>query len=396
MSDVGLRPISKEKLEKLFKIVHFDKVSGKWKGKARASKELGISRPTIDKWLAQYPTGMPEKPHKTEPRYYQEFEQTETAKKIKELYWDLKEKQLTKTGEILFYALREAWRARNKKDPLTFDLEDFLFFFGTSTQAPYPPFVDPQTNKIAFPKAVALRFAMRMGKARDLADDPRFTTKGLKREKGRKKHWYLEEDEIIKVVNCINEPDTLVLTYLGFLIGGRFSALHGLTDAQIHRKEQFLMLYEPKVRRTIEKDLFDFSLEFLWQYIIDFNIKGRLFHWNLAEYNERLKKASIDAGLPQAKWMTTHILKHTCVTQMSLHGIDIDVISEYIGTDPKTLMDFYRGGGREKIRSQILDLPRKQETWKQFIQRLHPFFVARYNHIKPYAAKVDGIKAVKP
>ena len=62
--------------------------------------------------------------------------------------------------------------------------------------------------------------------------------------------------------------------------------------------------------------------------------------------------------------MTTHILKHTCVTQMSLHGIDIDVISEYIGTDPKTLMDFYRGGGREKIRSQILDLPRKQETWK--------------------------------
>lgn len=385
--------VTHSQLEELFKILKFKK--GKWKNISKASEKLGISRPTIYKILKLYPEGLPEKPKKTIPKYFQEWEQTECAKKIKELYWDRTKNRLSQMGEMISYILREAWRARNKKDPLTFDLEDYLFFWGTKEQAPYPPFVDPQTNKIEFHKAIALRFAMRMGVARDLVDDPRFTTKGLKREAGRKKHWYLEEDEIIRVVNCINEPDTLVLMYLGILVGGRFSALRGLNVAHIHRKEQFLMLYEPKVKRTVEKDLFDFSLEFIWRYIIDFDIKDRLFYWDIEEYNKRLKKASIDAGLPEQKWMTSHMLKHTCVTQMSLHGVDIDVISEYVGTDAATIMAYYRGGGREKIRAQILDLPRKQETWKQFVQRIHPYFVARYEHILPYAAKVNGIKAVR-
>jgi integrase len=393
----GLRPISQDKLEQLFKIVHFDKASGKWKHKKEASEKLGLSRPTIDKWLAQYSQGMPEKPHKTEPKYFQEFAQTECAAKIKELYYDRQLQGLSATGQHIYGTLREAWRARIKKDPLTFDLEDFLFFFGTSTQAPYPSFVDPLTNKISFNRAVALRTAMRIGKARDLVNDPKFTTLGLKREAGRRKAWYLEEEEIIKVVNCVNEPDTLMMFYLGLLLGGRFGALQGLRVGAIHRKEGFLTIFESKIAKRkggiVEKDMFDFSLEFVWQYIIDFDIKERLFEWDIDEYNERFKRASNEAGLPKEKEMTSHMFKHTCITQMSLHDVDIDVISEYVKTDAATIMQFYRGGGREKIRAQILDLPRHQETWKQFVLRLHSYFVARYNHIKPYAKKVDGIKA---
>jgi hypothetical protein len=392
----GLRPISKDKLERLFKIVRFDKVSGKWKGKARAAKELGLSRPTIDKWLAQYPQGMPEKPHKTEPRYFQEFEQTDCAKRVRSNYFDRKTNDMTSQGKRVYTVLREAWKTRNQKDPLTFDLQDFLFFWGTSTQAPYPPFVDPLTNKIAFNNAVCLRIAMRSGRARDLVDDLRFTTKGLKREAGRKRYWYLEEQEIIQVVNVINEPDTLEFFYLGILLGGRGNAVLAIHVGNVHRQAQCLDIYETKVHRTIEKDLFDFSLEFLWQYIIDFDLKDRLFSLDLDTINDRLIKASIEAGLPKQKWITTHMLKHTTVTQMGLHGVDIDVISDYVGTDPDTLMKFYRGGGREKIRAQILDLPRTQKTWKEFVKELHPYFVARYKAILPYAKKVDGIKAVKP
>lgn len=55
----------------------------------------------------------------------------------------------------------------------------------------------------------------------------------------------------------------------------------------------------------------------------------------------------------------SHMLKHTCITQMSLYNVDIDVISDYVGTDPDTIMKFYRGGGREKMRAQILGLERK-------------------------------------
>lgn len=384
--------ISRSKLERLFKILRYNKKSGKWKNKARAARELGISRPTIDKILRQYPEGMPKKPKKTEPVYFQRWAESDTAKKIAALYYKRELKGVSKQGNLVYTVLREAWKARGNKDPLTFDLEDFLFFFGTPTQAPYPPFIDPQTNKIAFNKAVCLRVAMRLGRAKDLVEDPRFTTKGLKREKGRKKHWYLEPEEIIRIVNCIREIDTLVLFYLGILLGGRFSALRRLKVSDIHRQAEFLNLYEPKVKKMVEKDLFKLSLEFVWQYIIDFDIKGKLFEWQLQDYNNRFKKASEEAGLPKEKRMTTHMLKHTCITQMSLHGVDVDVISEYVGTDAGTIMDFYRGGGRKKIRAQILGLKRIQKTWRQFIEEMHPYFVARYKHILPYAHKVDGIK----
>jgi hypothetical protein len=79
---------------------------------------------------------------------------------------------------------------------------------------------------------------------------------------------------------------------------------------------------------------------------------------------------------------------------MGLHGIDIDVISDYVGTDADTIMKFYRGGGRDKIRSQILDLPRHQETWKQFVQRIHPYFVKRYTMLKDQG--VQTIFGAKP
>lgn len=392
MSSSGLRAIPKDKLEKLFKIVRFDKVSGKWKGMSRASTELGISRPTIDKWLEQYPMGMPEKPHKTEPKYFEEFEQTECAKKIRSIYYDRAIQRLSREGEMVFRTCREAWKARNKQDPLTFDLEDFLFFFGTATQAPYPPFVDPQTNKISFHNAVGLRRAMSLGKARDLIDDPRFTTRELKREKGRRRFWYLEEDEIIKVVNVLNEPDTLIFFYLDLLIGGRGNAARAITVSNIHRQAQSLEIYETKVSRRVEKDMFDFSLNLIWQYIIDFDIKERLFVNTLDSYNRRFIQASKDAGLPPEKTITSHMFKHTCITQMSLHGVDIDVISDYVGTDADTIMQFYRGGGREKIRAQILDLPRHQETWKQFVEKIHPFFVARYNYIKPLRKRLTDLR----
>lgn len=393
MSSEGLRPISKEMLEKLFGIVKYDPRSRKWKKKAEASRKLGLSRPTIDKWLAQYPQGMPEKPKKTEPAYFQQFEETRCAKEIRSRYYDTALKHISSTGERIFRIAREAWKARNSKDPLTFDLQDFLFFFGTVNQAPYPPFVDPQTNKIEFNHAVALRIVMKLGRARDLVDDLRFTTKGLKREAGRKRYWYLEQDEIILAVNHINEPDTLLFFYLGILLGGRGNAVRNMLVANIHRQAQSLTIRETKIGKTVEKDLFDFSLEFLWQYVIDFDLKDRVFHHvDLETLNERLSLASVEAGLPPQKRITSHMLKHTTVTQMGLHGVDIDVISDYVETDPQTLMDFYRGGGREKIRAQILDLPRTQETWKQFVQKIHPYFVARYKAILPYAQKVDGFR----
>lgn len=401
--------------------MRFDAKTGKWKRKTEAARQLGISRPTIDKWLDQYKQGVPDvaKTKKTEPAYFQEFKQTACYRKIVEVAYDRDIKGLSSLGEALNYGLREAWKARNKKDPLTFDLADYLFFWGTQSQAPYPPFVDPMKNKIAFGKAVALRFSMRYGKARDLIDDPRFTTLGLKRDP-QKKHFYLEDAEILSVVSNLPCPDVVILTYCGILMGGRFSSFGGTNNRKtlglkvgdIHRQALFLTLKEIKVDEIVEKDLFDFTLDFIWEYVIDYGLadsnlerakrtgaQGKLFSWDLNGYNEILSEASRKAGLPENKIMTSHMLKHTCITQMGLHGIDIDVISDYVGTDADTIMKYYRGGGRDKIRSQILDLPRKQETWKQFVQRIHPYFVARYRQLRDsgtptiFGAKPKGAAA---
>jgi integrase len=407
-----------DEIKKLFQILRYDETTKTWKNISLAERQLGMSRPKIYRILEHYKKKAPEKPKAGTPSYFEEFKSTESAKRIIELYYDREIKGLNSTGTAYWYALREAWKARNKKDPLTFDLADYLFFWGTRDQAPYPPFVDPMTNKISFGKAVALRFSMTRGRAKDLVNDPRFTTLGLKRDP-QKKHFYLEEPEMIGVCNHLPTPDSVVLEYGGILMGGRFSSLGGtknrkhlgLKVGDIHRQSGFLTLKEIKVGETVEKDLFDFTLEFLWQYIIDYGIAdnkpevikrtgaaGKLFSWDLDEYNEIFTAASKEAGLPENKYMTSHMLKHTCITQMGLHGIDIDVISDYVGTDAGTIMKFYRGGGRDKIRSQILDLPRKQETWKQFVQRIHPYFVARYRYLKEhgvatsFGAKPTGAK----
>ena len=394
--------ISKEDLEKLFKIVRLDpkrkarypdKPHMWYKYKAKASEAMGLSRTTIDKYLDQYPQ-LPEKPKKTIPKYYEEFEQTECAKRIKEIYWDRKENKLRRTGVIIYSILREAWRAKGKIDPLTFDLEDFLFFWGTSTQAPYPPFVDPLTNSIDFNKAIALRFAMRMGQARDLVNDPRFTTKGLKREAGRKAFWYLEPHEIIQVVNSIKEIDTLMLMYSGILMGGRISALLPLTPDKIHRQIGIVEIYEIKIRQWVRKRFYEPEMSFLWQYIIDFNIQGKLFHWGELEYNRRFVKASQEAGLPASKRMTSHMLKHTCVTLMRLHGVELGTVSKFVDTDPKTLLDYYVGGTDQAIDEEIggIKATEKKKTWRELVVELTQYFKARYNYLKPYAQKVDGFR----
>ena len=385
--------ISKEKLEALFKIVKFDKRKRRWKNKTEASRLLGISRPTIDKVLGLYPEGMPKKPKKVQPKYYEDFKKTEIAKKIKAYYWDVAEGRMSKRGKTVWRVARKAFKLFQGKDPYYFDEQDYEVFWGTPTTPPYVSFVDKLTGKLAFNNASALRMIMKFSKRGDLANDPRFSTKGLQREAGRKKEWYLSEDQIARVVDAIEEVDTLLLFLLGILFGGRFSALKRLTVGNIDFQAEVVDLYEPKIRKNVEKYLpTKMVIELIALYVNDFNIKAkeRLFKNTMKVYNNRLKRASEKAELP---WeMTTHILKHTAITQMSLHGVDIDVIEDYVRTEARTIKSFYRGGGDKKVKAQIRGEKYEVEKWSDFIERLMPFFVDRYLKIKPLSVKVDGIK----
>ncbi len=383
--------VPRQKVEALFKIIKFDKRKKRWKRKAEASRRLGISRPTIDKILALYPEGMPKKPKKMTPKYFEDFKLTDIADLIKRFYWDVAKQNISQRGEDVWRVAREAFKVLGGKDLIYADEEDYAVFWGTPDQPPHPDFVDPQTNKLDFNRATALRMCMKLSKKGHIADDPRFSTKTLKREAGRKKKWYLSTEQIIMVIAVIKEVDTLLLFLLGILFGGRFSALKRIKVADIDFEAEVIDLYEPKVRRTVEKYLPTKTvLELLRLYIIDFNIKNKLFEWGIEQYNKRLLQASIDADLPFK--MSTHILKHTAVTQMSLHGVDIDVISDYVGTEAGTIVQFYRGGGEKKIMAQIRGEEYEFEKWSSYIERLMSYVLERYNYIKPMSVSVDGIK----
>jgi len=383
--------VPRQKIEALFKIVKFDKRQKRWKRKAEASRRLGISRPTIDKILNLYPEGMPLKPKKMTPKYFEDFKLTEIADRIKRFYWNAATNSLSGRGEAVWRTAREASHVLKGKDLIYADEDDYTVFWGTPDNPPHPDFVNPQTNKLEFHKATALRMCMKLSKRGDLADDPKFTTKGLKREAGRKKKWYLSTEHIIRTIAVIKEVDTLILFLLGILFGGRFSALSRIKVSDIDYEAEVIDLYEPKVRRTVEKYLPTKTvLELLRLYIDDFNIKKRLFKWGIYEYNKRLLRASVDAGLPFR--MSTHILKHTAITQMSLHGVDIDVISDYVGTEAGTIVQFYRGGGEKKIMAQIRGEEYEFEKWSSYIERLMGYVLERYNYIKPMSVSVDGIK----
>ena len=413
--------IPRQKVEALFNILKKTR-SGRWKNKTEASRKLGISRPTIDKILEMYPDGMPQKPKKMIPKYYADFDETEMAKKITNYYWDTARQGRSDRGEQVYSCAREASHIlavmkgqEGVQDLMYADENDYAVFWGTPDKSPHPDFVDPQTNKIYFGKASMLRMCMRLAGTQssiggNLIDDPRFDTRDLKRESGRHKKHYLTTEMIINVIGQIREVDTLILFFLGVLFGGRFSAfagkrtrlrkkmhvLGGLKVEDIDYEAQIIELSEPKIKKTaIEKDLpTPLVLELLTFYIKDFKIKGRLFKWTIGVYNNRLKKAGREANVPFP--LTTHKLKHTAITQMSLHGVDVDVIEDYVETDAKTIKDFYRGGGRKKIQQQIKGLKRKVvQSWSEYIEELMPYVLERYNYLKPFCVAEDGISLKK-
>jgi hypothetical protein len=232
---------------------------------------------------------------------------------------------------------------------------------------------------------------MKAIKRHDLLD--KFPTK--KRPKGAKRAWYLEDNEVLAVVKGIQEPDTLLLFYLGITSGGRVSSLIKVRPEQILYEQKVINMYEPKRKEYVPRFFQPETLNLLRQYIIDFGFKGneKIFRWSEATYNDRLKKAGERVGL--TKKVTTHIMKHTFVSQASKRGVSLDTVSEQTGTEPQTLKDYYMAINIKKMRAELLGEKYEVEPFGAWVKSLHPYFEKRYRELRDKAVLVNGIRLIE-
>ncbi len=360
----------------------------------KAAEKFSVSRQTIYNVLEQHPTSPRRQPRvkKLEPSYIDEWETSSTVRDFTE-----SKKNIQKTSQYLAVG-REAWRILNKKDPTTWDEEDYKLLWG------HERFVVPETGLISFNNAVAIRQWMVFAKYITLTKDPYFTTKKLKRAPGRKlTHWIQSEQQFIEVINAIQYPDTLIMFNLGIQCGGRFSSFKGtkhkgrikggLKPEDIMYANSTIKMYESKTEDIVEREFLGPTLENLRRYIMHFDFKGGqyIFPNTLAMINDDLKQAGEKARIPFD--LTTHVgMKHTFASFAANHGVSLEIISLQTGTDPGTLLKFYAGIGRKKVRHELLGEPYKEPDWHVSMLKLQPIIAARFNQIKDHLRLRDKLK----
>lgn len=354
-----------------------DRLLARGVSKSETARRLKVSRPTLDKAIVMH-IAAPEKPKLLTPRYVQSFQSSEMAQRFVATHKD----------KLAYIRVgRESFRVLNNKDPSDWNESDYDKLWA------YEGFKDNSTGKTQFNNAVGLRRWMVFTGHTDLTNLEKFSTKNLKKEKGLHKTSYLKTlDEMIFVINSIQYPDTLVMLRQGSECGARISSLLLSTPKHIDETQGIIIMFEPKVKKGVDRDFNRETIAFIRRYANDFNIHGdtKLYQRPEYFYNADMKQAGKIANIDFD--LTSHkAMKHTFVTQASAHGVSLEVVSAQTGTDPSTLSDFYLGIGKAKKRHELLGEPYPIETYGEWIHKLDQYYIKRYEEIKKNAVATNGI-----
>lgn len=436
-----IRATTKE-MEFLFKHMKYDARSKKWKGKSRAVREFNeqfrkgktpLSRPTLDKIIREHEAKWLQ--HKTLvyakkgriPKYEQEFENCDLPKWLLRDYPDPKDPtQMTPQGSRIRAVGLDLFTKFDKTCPETLPLKAFEQAFKWDMYVDEKILREQKKRQITFEKASSLRNVMTYA-----GFNPKLykwtSTRGLKR---RPKRVYLEEQDLIRYIYGLNEPDTLVFSRLGFEGGGRFSATSRIKTTDIFYDRNLIQLTETKTDTFPLKPYRPCTMDFVRQYVRDFRITGKLFFWAYHEYERRFLEAGIRAGiwrykLPReaekpevvrkgvvympykkivkgkvttayrrcyvGKKTSSHLMKHTFVSLGSIHGLSLETLSDITATDIGTLRKWYMGTGRKKTLAEVHGKLDYLPYWDWIDNIMSPHWIKRYNQIKGKAKKIDGI-----
>lgn len=227
-----------------------------------------------------------------------------------------------------------------------------------------------------------------------------------KRPSGPRKEWYLDAEEIHKLIPCINELDTLVFTRKTLEDGARPIATAGktrgsgknrrkiplelrFTPERINEKRNIIRRWESKKGLWARAKFQPESIAFIKKYIADMRIEDDeipdVFKKDPDWYSDRIKEAGKRAKIPTiyGKGGGAYILRHTFATQSMSHNVSLESVMEqggWKGSD--TLMQFYVGLKEEKMDFEFLDIPRKkEETWREWLMQFDEPFKKRYKEL---------------
>jgi len=362
-----------------------------------AAQKTGMSRDLIRRIVQQHPT---ERPRMGEFKYYAEFAEIPFMEDYERTHGtDVKYRTHVST-------LRKLWKFLDKPAgfPCSLTVSDWDKVWNKES-----PFWNPALGRSGgIHEGYATPFHHVMDMCEHTAARKLF--KGMKFTKGALKEWYLEEEDLrgkpnqpkTSLLYHLEENETLVLILLGIVEGARISSLIRQKPADINQKLGTIRCREPKMRgkekeiviRTIPQCV----LNLVNRYIKDYQIKpqDRLFKKSDNFYREQMKHAGEQAGIVKPAAITTHIMKHTFVTQASHHGVPAELISEQTGTELRTLEAHYRAKDPKKARQHLRGEKQDIVPFIDWIRSLEPVFLDHYERIQREGAKVDDYRGKLP
>ena len=179
-----------------------------------------------------------------------------------------------------------------------------------------------------------------------------------------------------------SKKETLVLLFLGISIGARHRALSNLKVKDVDFSDRVIQVYESKTRDYVLKFPPHSVFELLETYVNDVGLcyEDRLFPKGYRTHLNALRAAGRKAKL--TKRISTHILKHTFVTQASRHGVSAENIVYQTGTELRTLEKFYRAKDETKLRHELQGTKYTTTPFHQWIQNLSTNIKTRYKQLK--------------
>lgn len=369
-------------VEFLFSQMKYDKRAKKWKKISEAQRAFKerfkkkISRPTIYKLIKMYPEGVVKKAKKIEPRYVAKFENTEAWRRLRD----------HKYAKQIKSALLPAWRLLKEKEPLDWSVEDVTRLRSPMIYGRDNILYLSLTKDIAPEHATNLRRAFEGLALYDLAKPLK---KVPKRPVGVRKQWYLENHEILKLINAIKEVSLLIFVVLCIQCGARPSSMVRIKVSDINFEKNYIHYYEPKTREYVPRFFVPETMSLLKRYVSDMRLKlnQRLFPFRQRFYTEKLKDVGREQGVDKlvVKGAGAYVLRHTFATQASEHDVSMEVVMKQGNwKDAKTVIDHYMFIKTSKMQRELLGIVvEKPKNFGDWVRQFGPHWEKRYLEIRP-------------